>query len=85
MFQNSKKAAPAETKRKTEYYLTATLLSPLRPGKCAVYIYNGNVIRTSRVQTILEAAADYVQFETQNSIYTLGHIRTDTENALRCA
>ena len=69
-----------KTHYKTRYYLTATLLSPLRPGQAATYIYDGQVFKTALVKAILEAAPSYVCFETTHSIYTLGHIRHDTEN-----
>lgn len=69
---------PIKTKHK--YYLSAVLLSPLRPGQCASYIYNGNVFRTAVVKNILEAATDYVRFETRHSVYTIGYIRHDNEH-----
>ena len=43
----------------------------LRPGTSALYLYRGELIRTSTVQAILEAAPDYVRFETLNTIYTI--------------
>jgi hypothetical protein len=36
-----------------------------------MYLYQGNLIRTSTVQAILEASASHVRFETLNSIYTI--------------
>ncbi len=51
--------------------VTATLISILKPGLPAIYLYQGNLIRTSTVQAILEAAPNHVQFETENSIYTI--------------
>ena len=42
--------------------VTATLISILKPGLPAIYLYQGNLIRTSTVQAILE---------TENSIYTI--------------
>lgn len=38
-----------------------------------MYLYQGNLIRTSTVQAILEASAGHVRFETQNSIYTVSY------------
>lgn len=70
---------------KSKFYLTAVLLSPLKPGQCATFIYNGNVIRTSIVKNILEAATDYVRFETRHSIYTIGYIRDDSVSAKKTA
>ena len=74
-----KKDAPKPFVQKNKFYLTAVLLSPLRPGQCASYIYNGNVFRTAVVKNILEAATDYVRFETKHSIYTIGYIRHDND------
>ena len=51
--------------------VTGTLTSILKPGLPAVYLYQGNLIRTSAVQAILEAAPNHVRFETENSIYTI--------------
>lgn len=51
--------------------VTATLAAALMPGLPAVYLYHGNLIRTTAVEAILEAAPDHVRFETRNSIYTL--------------
>lgn len=51
--------------------VTGILTNALTPGKPAMYLYNGNLIRTSCVEIILEAAPDYVQFETSDLIYTL--------------
>ena len=45
----------------------------LRPGLPAMYLYHGNLIRTSTVQAILEASASHVRFETLNSIYTISY------------
>ncbi len=53
--------------------VTGALMEVLRPGLPAMYLYQGNLIRTSTVQAILEASASHVQFETQNSIYTISY------------
>lgn len=59
------------TTLKPQINLTATLLSALCPGSPAVFLYNGNLIRTSAVQAILEESSELVSFETKNSIYNL--------------
>ncbi len=51
--------------------VTGTIISILKPGLPAIYLYQGNLIRTSAVQAILEAAPNHVRFETENSIYTI--------------
>ena len=58
---------------KREISVTGTLTDVLRPGLPALYLYQGNLIRTSTVQAILEASADHVRFETLNSIYTISY------------
>lgn len=56
---------------KPEVSVTGSLADVLRPGLSTMYLYQGNLIRTSTVQVILEASASHVRFETQNSIYTI--------------
>ena len=56
---------------KREVSVTGALTDVLRPGLPAMYLYQGNLIRTSTVQAILEASSSHVRFETQNSIYTI--------------
>lgn len=51
--------------------ITGTLASKLLPGHPAVYLYNGTLIRTNAVEAILEMAPDHVEFETNDSIYTI--------------
>lgn len=58
---------------KTQVYLTGSLVNILRAGTPALYLYQGNLIRTSAVQAILEASPEYVCFETNNSIYTISY------------
>lgn len=58
---------------KTQVYLTGSLVNILRAGTSALYLYQGNLIRTSTVQAILEASPEYVCFETINSIYTISY------------
>ena len=58
---------------KREISVTGALTDVLRPGLPALYLYQGNLIRTSTVQAILEASADHVRFETLNSIYTISY------------
>ena len=56
---------------KREISVTGALTEVLRPGIPAMYLYQGNLNRTSTVQAILEASASHVRFETLNSIYTI--------------
>lgn len=58
-------------KPKRSVSITATLANVLTPGMPAIYLYQGNLIRTSTVEAILEAAPNHVRFETRNSICTL--------------
>ncbi|WP_347283570.1 hypothetical protein, partial [uncultured Alistipes sp.] len=58
---------------KREVSVTGALTDILRPGLPAMYLYQGNLIRTSTVQAILEASASHVRFETLNSIYTISY------------
>ena len=58
---------------KREVSVTGSLDEVLRPGSPVTYLYHGNLIRTSTVQSILEASASHVRFETQNSIYTISY------------
>ena len=66
---NTQKKLKQVTKRHIN--VTATLAAVLTPGLPAVYLYQGNLIRTTTVEAILEAAPNHVRFETRNSIYTL--------------
>ena len=66
---NTQKELKQVTKRHIN--VTATLAAVLTPGLPAVYLYQGNLIRTATVEAILEAAPNHVRFETRNSIYTL--------------
>lgn len=56
---------------KKQICITGILAGILRPGIPALYLYRGELIRTSTVQAILEAAPDHVRFETLNTIYTI--------------
>ena len=69
--------------KKPHIRITARLLGILKPGMPAVYLYNGELIRTSAVRIILEETPERVSFETQNSIYTIscGTMPTDAINA----
>ena len=58
---------------KREISVTGSLTDVLRPGLPAMYLYQGNLIRTSAVQAILEASASHVRFETLNSVYTISY------------
>lgn len=64
---------------KTQVYLTGSLVNILRAGTPALYLYQGNLIRTSTVQAILEASPEYVCFETTNSIYTISYTSMPVE------
>lgn len=66
-----KKQTPDKYTSKKQICITGILASILRPGAPALYLYRGELIRTSTVQAILEAAPDYVRFETLNTIYTI--------------
>lgn len=65
-----KRKADTDTPKK-QICITGILTGILRPGTPALYLYRGELIRTSTVQAILEAAPDYVRFETLNTIYTI--------------
>ena len=56
---------------KRSVIVTATLANVLTLCMPAVYLYQGNLIRTTAVEAILEAAPNHVRFETKNIIYTL--------------
>lgn len=66
--------------RKPVCRATGVLASVLRPGVPALYLYNGQIIRTTAVESILEASPDYVRFETQDIIYKISFL-TGTSNA----
>lgn len=63
--------------------LTGTFLAPLKCGEKAIFTYNGQVVRTSTVFNIQEITADYIKFETRNSIYLVRH--QDLPPAPTCA
>lgn len=44
--------------------VTGTLANVLVPGMPALYLYEGQCIRTAVVKSILEVSTDYVRFET---------------------
>lgn len=58
-------------KSKRSINITATLATTLTPGIPAIYFYKGLPVRTSTVETILEAGTDHVKFETKDIIYTI--------------
>ena len=66
-----KKQTPDKYTSKKQICITGILASILRPGTPALYLYQGELIRTSTVQAILEAAPDHVRFETLNTTYTI--------------
>lgn len=51
--------------------ITGILVKRLRLGRPAVYLYNGELIRTTSVQAILENTPECVCFETREGIYEL--------------
>ena len=65
--------------KKPHICITASLLGILELGMPAVYLYNGELIRTSAVRSILEETPERVRFETQNSIYTISCDATPTD------
>lgn len=69
LFKNNRKSLPS----KRQIRVTGALMEILRPGSPAIYLYHGNLIRTSTVQAILEASSSHVRFETTNSIYTISY------------
>ena len=71
LFQNKNNNQYQEPAPKREVSVTGSLTDVLRPGLPALYLYQGNLIRTSTVQAILEASSSHVRFETLNSIYTI--------------
>lgn len=78
-----KRKADTDTPKK-QICITGILAGILRPGTPALYLYRGELIRTSTVQAILEAAPDYVRFETLNTIYTIA-FDTPPEQAVKSA
>ena len=73
LFKNRNNDQNQEPAFKREVSVTGALTDVLRPGLPALYLYQGNLIRTSTVQAILEASSSHVRFETQNSIYTVSY------------
>ena len=62
-----------ETMEKKTVILKGTFISPVKCGERAIFTYNGQVMRTSTVSEILEITADYIKFETRNSIYIVSY------------
>lgn len=60
-------------KPKPHVSITGMLVERIRLGRPAVYLYHGELIRTTAVQAILEATPKRVCFETKNSIYELSN------------
>ena len=73
LFKNRNNDQNHEPAFKREVSVTGALTDILRPGLPAMYLYQGNLIRTSTVQAILEASASHVRFETLNSVYTISY------------
>ena len=64
---------PINAREKTQINITGTLANVLVIGMPAVYLYHGNLIRTTAVKAIMEAAPGHVCFETSKAIYTLSY------------
>lgn len=62
--------------------ITGILSDILIPGKPAVYLYHGQLIRTAAVEAILEAAPYHVCFETKEAIYTLTYKNIAVSNTM---
>ena len=73
LFKNRNNDQNQEPAFKREVSVTGALTDILRPGLPAMYLYQGNLIRTSTVQAILEASSSHVRFETLNSVYTISY------------
>ena len=56
LFKNRNNDQNQEPAFKREVSVTGALTDILRPGLPAMYLYQGNLIRTSTVQAILEAS-----------------------------
>ena len=65
--------------------LTGTLASKLIPGHPAIYLYNGSLIRTNAVETILEMTPNRVKFETNDSVYTISSYKLPDAGAQQIA
>lgn len=63
----------SEISTKKTVILMGTFLAPVKRGEKALFTYNGQVVRTSTVFEILEITANYIKFETRNSIYVVSH------------
>lgn len=61
--------------------ITGILVKRLRLGRPAVYLYNGELIRTTAVQAILENTPERVCFETREGIYMLSSDNNPLEGA----
>lgn len=59
---------------KRKIRITGTLASRLRLGRPAVYLYHGELIRTSAVKSILKNTSDYVRFTTADADYSISCI-----------
>lgn len=67
------------TADKHHLYVTGYLQAPVTKGKPAMYVYNGNTIKTSSVVQIIAASKEFITFETLNSIYTISYIYVPSE------
>lgn len=65
--------AVSEIYGKKMILLSGTFLAPIKCGERVVFTYNGQVVRTSTVLEIQEITAEYIRFETRNSIYMVRH------------
>lgn len=62
-----------ETMEKKTITLEGTFIYPVKCGERAIFTYNDHVVRTSTVSEILEITAEYIKFETRNSIYIVSY------------
>lgn len=69
-------------KPKPRISITGRLLNELRIGKPALYLYHGELIRTTAVKFILDSDPEHACFETQSSIYQISCDTTPKENDL---
>lgn len=72
-------SSPAPKKKLT---VIGTLSDIMIPGKPAVYLYHGQLIRTTAVEAILEVAPNHVCFETKETIYTLTYKKMTASNTM---
>lgn len=70
---------------KAEKYIVGSLILPVRINQPAIILTNGKSIKTSKVIRIIAAKSDYVEFETQNSIYCVCPYSPVVSQYAKCA